>query len=230
MKLIFKIIYLLLIFSLFSCKNNPTETVKKQVQLQEKPIMEVVEEKAIPNDSTFVNILAYSKDFVLDMKYATSDNFLKEKVYDCPDCYLRYKTLKALILANKDFMKLGYKIKMFDCYRPLDIQKKMWKIMPNTNYVANPKKGSMHNRGGAVDITLINAKGKELPMGTAFDFFGPEAGHDYKKLSKKVLDNRKLLQLTMKKHGFDDIKSEWWHYNFTEATINNVSNFKWDCK
>ena len=78
------------------------------------------------NDTTFVNLKNYSKDFVYDMKYATSDNFLKAKVYDCAECFLRLKTVEALIKTNDSFMKLGYKIKLFDCYRPLDIQKKIF--------------------------------------------------------------------------------------------------------
>ncbi|MBC7438374.1 MAG: peptidase M15, partial [Flavobacterium sp.] len=106
------------------------------------------------SDTTFVKLKDFSNDFVFEMKYATADNFLKAKVYDCAECYLRYKTVKALIKASKKFIKLGYKIKLFDCYRPLDIQKKMWEIVSNPDYVANPSKGSIHNRGGAVDLTL----------------------------------------------------------------------------
>ena len=113
------------------------------------------------NDSTFVNLKQYSQDFEYDMKYATEDNFLKAKVYDCAECFLRLKTVNALIDANKKFLKKGYKIKILYCYRPLDIQKKMWKIVSNPKYVADPAKGSIHNRGGAVDITLIDSLGKE---------------------------------------------------------------------
>jgi zinc D-Ala-D-Ala dipeptidase len=121
------------------------------------------------NDTVFVNLRDYSNDFVYDMKYATNDNFLKTKVYDCPECFLRMKTVKALIEANRKCIKKGCRIKLFDCYRPLDIQKKMWAIVSNPEYVANPAKGSIHNRGGAVDITLVYANGKELDMGTPFD-------------------------------------------------------------
>ena len=138
--------------------------------------------KTIPfgdlNDSTFVNLKDYSWDFVYDMKYATDDNFLKAKVYDCAECYLRLKTVKALIKANAKFIKKGYKIKLYDCYRPLDIQKKMWAIVSNPIYVANPSKGSIHNRGGAVDISLVDKNGVELNMGTSFDYFGIEASHN----------------------------------------------------
>ena len=139
---------------------------------------------SVINDTAFVNLKDFSKDFVYDMKYATDDNFLKSKVYDCAECYLRYKTVKALILANQRFMEKGFKIKLFDCYRPLDIQKRMWAIVPDPQYVANPKKGSIHNRGGAVDITLVDFDGKELDMGTKFDYFGIEASHNYSNFSK----------------------------------------------
>lgn len=181
------------------------------------------------SDTTFVNIKDYSQDFILDMKYATNDNFLKKQVYDCESCFLRLKTVNALINANKDFIKKGYRIKLFDCYRPLDIQKKMWAILPNTKYVASPVKGSMHNRGGAVDITLVDKNNKELDMGTKFDFFGPEAAHDYENLSKTVLNNRKLLKKIMKRNLFSSINSEWWHYNLNDAKNDKVSNFTWNC-
>ncbi len=181
------------------------------------------------NDSTFVNLKDYSKDFVYDMKYATSDNFLKEKVYDCEECFLRLKTVKALIEANKAFLKLGFKIKLYDCYRPLDVQKKMWAIVPNPNYVANPAKGSIHNKGGAIDISLVNLSGKELDMGTKFDYFGEEAGHNYLKFSDKILENRKLLKSIMINFKFNSFDSEWWHYNLQSALNDKVSNEKWKC-
>jgi D-alanyl-D-alanine dipeptidase len=181
------------------------------------------------NDTTFVNLKDYSKDFVYDMKYATSDNFLKAKVYDCAECFLRLKTVKAIVEANEAFMKMGYKIKFFDCYRPLDIQKKMWKIVPNPSYVADPSKGSIHNRGGAVDITLVDSNGKELDMGTSFDFFGVEAGHNYLNLSPEILANRQLLKKIMKEKGFNSLDSEWWHYNLKSALNDKVSNAKWNC-
>ncbi|WP_374173400.1 M15 family metallopeptidase [Flavobacterium tructae] len=180
-------------------------------------------------DTTFVNLKDYSSDFVYDMKYATEDNFLKAKVYDCAECLLRYKTVKALIAANNDFMKDGYRIKLFDCYRPLSIQKKMWEIVSNPEYVADPKKGSIHNKGGAVDITLVNAKGEELEMGTNFDFFGIEASHNYKKFPVSVKANRKYLKRVMIKNGFNSFDSEWWHYNLKTGLKDKVSNQKWKC-
>ena len=180
-------------------------------------------------DTTFVNLKNYSTDFVYDMKYASEDNFLKTKVYECAECYLRLRTIKALIEANIKFIKKGYRIKIFDCYRPLDIQKEMWKIVSNPIYVADPKKGSIHNRGGAVDITLVDTDGKELDMGTTFDFFGQEASHHYENLPDVVKQNRKLLRKTMTNSGFLIFESEWWHYNLKNAKKEPISNFKWQC-
>ncbi|WP_438861451.1 M15 family metallopeptidase [Flavobacterium adhaerens] len=186
-------------------------------------------DKQAVNDTTFVNLKEYSQDFVYDMKYATEDNFLKSKVYECDECYLRYKTVKALILANKKFMEKGYKIKLFDCYRPLDIQKKMWAIVSNPKYVANPAKGSIHNKGGAVDITLVDFDGKELDMGTSFDYFGKEASHGFGGFSSEIKKNRNFLRNIMLKANFNSFDSEWWHYNLKAGLNDAVSNFKWEC-
>lgn len=209
------LLFIICFFCLFS--------VNAQNEVYSDPIKQVIA------DTTFVNLKDYSKDFVYDMKYATEDNFLKAKVYDCAECFLRLKTVEALIAANKDFMKKGYKIKLFDCYRPLSIQKKMWEIVSNPEYVADPKKGSIHNRGGAVDISIVDTAGKEINMGTPFDFFGIQAGHNYTKLSKEVLSNRKYLKKVMAKNGFNSFDSEWWHYNLKTGLQDKVSNQKWKC-
>ena len=180
-------------------------------------------------ESDFVRLKDLSSDFVYELKYATPDNFLKQAVYDCGECYLRKSTAEALVKANKAFIQLGYRIKLFDCYRPLSVQKKMWKILPGTDYVANPAKGSKHNRGAAVDLTLVDAQGKELNMGTPFDFFGKEAHHTYTQHSKEVLENRKLLKETLDKYNFKSIYSEWWHYEYRPEMQSKVENFEWQC-
>lgn len=180
-------------------------------------------------DTTFIRLADYSKDFAYELRYATENNFLKTKVYDCAECYTRSKTAKALIAANKVLLKEGYRIKFFDCYRPNSVQHKMWEIFPNPQYVANPVKGSIHNRGGAVDITLETLNGTALNMGTDFDFFGKEAHHDHLQLPQEVLRNRTLLKETMEAHGFWSIRTEWWHYNLSSASNDPVANFQWDC-
>ena len=181
-------------------------------------------------DTTFVRLADFSADFVYDMRYATTNNFLKAKVYDCAECYTRARTAKALIQANASFMKMGYKLKFFDCYRPNAVQYKMWELMPNPQYVANPVKGSIHNKGGAVDVTLVTINGEALDMGTDFDFFGKEAHHDYTQHPDTILQNRKLLRETMEKHGFWGIRTEWWHYNLSGSSKERIANFKWECE
>ncbi|WP_348822262.1 M15 family metallopeptidase [Flavobacterium aestuarii] len=217
MKLYFKLWLFLLCLAFF--QNSIAQITASDLQFSDSV-----------NDTTFVNLKDFSNDFVYDMKYASDDNFLKSKVYDCAECYLRFKTVKALIAANKRFMKKGFKIKLFDCYRPLDIQKKMWAIVPNPEYVANPAKGSIHNRGGAIDITLVDFNGKELDMGTSFDFFGKEASHNFPDFSKEIKFNRNLLKKIMLKEHFNSFDSEWWHYNLRAGLTDKVSNFKWQCK
>lgn len=194
-----------------------------------QPVKNTTNSLGTINDTTFVNLKDFSSDFVYDMRYATVDNFLKAKVYDCAECYLRFRTVKSLIQANQRFIKKGYRIKLFDCYRPLDVQKRMWEIVPNPKYVANPYKGSIHNRGGAIDITLVDQKGNELYMGTPFDFFGIEASHDYPNFSEEIKNNRNLLRKIMKKENFKSFDSEWWHYNLKTSLNDAVSNFKWRC-
>jgi D-alanyl-D-alanine dipeptidase len=219
------------------------EVVKKQnvteIKAEIKPLVEVetesVQEKRLKSfeglaDTTFVRLADFSNGFAYDLRYATENNFLKAKVYDCAECYTRVKTAKALIEANKDFLRAGAKIKFFDCYRPNSVQYKMWEIVPNPQYVANPVKGSIHNKGGAVDITLVDLDGNELDMGTDFDFFGKRAYHDNLDLPEEILANRKLLKETMEAHSFWSIRTEWWHYNLSSGSNDKVANFTWECK
>ena len=241
-----KYFLILFIVAQYSCKQTPkqvaTGVVKKDslktvaVITKKKDTLKEARkyytQKEITNfkDDTFIVLKKLDSTFFYNMKYATADNFLKEKVYDCANCLVRYETAKKLIKANADFKKIGFRIQFFDCYRPLAIQKKMWKIFPDKRYVANPLKGSNHNRGTAVDITLVDSFGVALPMGTKFDFFGRKAHHAYQNLPKEVLINRKLLKTTMIKNGFWAITSEWWHYNLNKSQRYAVSNFKTKCE
>lgn len=176
------------------------------------------------------DLATLSTDFEMDMRYATDNNFLDEVLYDCGTCLLLTDVANALNDANAYFMEKGYRIKIYDCYRPLDVQKKMFKKVPNPMYVADPEKGSIHNRGGAVDITLVTIDGKEVPMGTDHDHFGEEAHIDYTNLPKEVLNNRALLQDGMKQFGFEVLQSEWWHFNHKSADGHPVMNEPLPCK
>ena len=215
-----KIIGLLFVFTFLSCRPTYYATTTSN------ELLDIEKEK---DTNALVNVKRYSRDLVFDMKYATADNFLKKKVYPCEVCLLRVKTVKKLLQANKEFLEKGYRIKLFDCYRPIAIQKEMWKLVPNSNYVANPKTGSMHNKGNAVDVTLVDVNGVELPMGTAFDYFGEEAKHSYQNLPDTVIANRKWLKLVMEKNNFSSLNTEWWHYSLKGSKSDKVSNQKWEC-
>jgi len=223
--------WILCIVILTSCKREKHQTDKVEKERDNADVTDTVMAKAVeikkefPSleniaDSTFIRLADYSDGFSYEMRYATTNNFLKAKVYDCAECYTRAKTAKALLLANADFKKQGYKIKFFDCYRPNDVQYKMWAIVPNPQYVANPVKGSIHNKGGAVDITLVTLSDEAVDMGTDFDFFGKRAYHDNLDLESDVLKH---------KYGFWSIRTEWWHYNLSSASNDAIANFKWSC-
>lgn len=240
-----RFVLFLMIFSFLGCKEKTSiqeqgKKISENIQVSDtlgtKPERIIKQEKR-PQlksldglaDTTFVRLADFSDAFTYDLRYATANNFLKAQVYDCAECYTRVKTAKALIKANNDFQKKGVRIKFFDCYRPNSVQYKMWEIVPNPQYVANPKKGSIHNKGGAVDITLETLAGEELDMGTDFDYFGKKAYHDNNQLPQNILDNRKLLKRTMEENGFWSIRTEWWHYNLSAASNDPVANFKWAC-
>jgi len=166
-------------------------------------------------DDTLVNLKSTSDEFFYDIRYATANNFLKSAFYDCPNCYLQPDVAEALYLANQYFCELGYFIKLYDCYRPISKQKLMWDAYPNPMYVANPyTKGSIHSRGAAVDLTLVDESGCELDMGTPYDFFGRAAHIDHTNLPKEVIENRQLLQEGLLKFGFLTIRTEWWHFSY----------------
>lgn len=167
---------------------------------------------------------------VLDLRYATTNNFVKTQMYDCARCFLRPEAAAGIQKAHQFLRKKGYGgLKMLDCYRPRPVQQKLWDKMPDANYVTPPAKGSMHNRGLAVDLTVIDKNGNELDMGTPFDDFSEKAHFDYTKLPKQILENRRLLRSAMEQAGFKGIRTEWWHFSYN-AKMYNVSDWLWKCK
>ncbi|WP_263649833.1 M15 family metallopeptidase [Rasiella rasia] len=165
--------------------------------------------------SGLVNVDSLSTEFAYEIRYATPNNFIGEILYDCPNCLLQQEVAEALLKANQYFCEKGYRIKLYDCYRPLSIQKKMWAKVPRPTYVANPYgKGSIHNKGAAVDITLVTLDDCFVDMGSDYDFFGRESHIDNFNFSAEILANRKLLREGMKKFGFGTVRTEWWHYSY----------------
>ncbi len=176
----------------------------------------------------FADLAALDPTIRLDIRYATANNFTKSQIYDCPRCLLRQEAAEAIVKANKSLKSKGLTLKMFDCYRPRPYQQKLWNKVPDPNYVTPPAKGSMHSRGAAVDLTIVDSQGKELDMGTPYDFFGEAAHTDYKRLSAQVLENRTLLRKTLEAVGFKGIRTEWWHFSYQKREY-PLSDYLWPC-
>jgi len=149
-----------------------------------------------------------------EIRYATENNFTHKKLYGAAKCLLRPEAARALADVADSLAKKGFRLKVWDCYRPLSVQKVLWSLVPDERYVANPAQGSRHNRGAAVDLTLVDKKGRELPMPTAFDDFTDKAHRDSTDASPEALRNRALLEEVMTRHGFDGLPTEWWHFDF----------------
>jgi zinc D-Ala-D-Ala dipeptidase len=160
-----------------------------------------------------VDIKEVNPRIVVDMRYASEDNFTKKKLYDSNTCFLRKSTAVKLDAVQKELEEMNLGLKVWDCYRPLAVQRIFWAILPDERYVANPETGSRHNRASAVDLTLVDSQGKELQMPTGFDDFSPRADHGYQSLPDQVIRNRELLKGLMEKAGFIPLPEEWWHYD-----------------
>jgi zinc D-Ala-D-Ala dipeptidase len=166
-------------------------------------------------DSRLVDLEEIIPGIVLDIRYATKNNFTGKKIYKSPKAYLRLPVSKALQGVQEELNTMGLAIKVFDAYRPYSATVKFYEVYPDTNFVAAPWHGSRHNRGCAVDLTIIDlATGNELEMPTPFDDFSDKAHHDYMDLPPKAIENRTLLKEIMAKHGFSKYDYEWWHYDF----------------
>jgi D-alanyl-D-alanine dipeptidase len=166
-------------------------------------------------DSRLVEIKKYIPEIVLDIRYATTNNFTHHRMYPQARAFARLPVVMALKDVEAELKVRGLGLKIYDAYRPYTITAKFYEITPDTNFVADPRKGSKHNRGCAIDLSLIDLKtGKELDMPTAFDSFSRKAAADYPDLPKQQIANRELLKSVMQAHGFKVIATEWWHYDF----------------
>jgi zinc D-Ala-D-Ala dipeptidase len=160
-----------------------------------------------------VDIQTISPSITLDIRYATNNNFMRRKLYSQARCLLRASVAQQLAQVQADLERQGLGLKVYDCYRPLAVQKQMWQVMPDDRFVANPANGSRHNRGSAVDVTLVDGNGKELEMPTQFDDFTERAYSNDKDASALAKKNRQKLKQAMEKHGFTQLKTEWWHFD-----------------
>lgn len=163
------------------------------------------------------------------MAYATADNFMGQQVYPCARCFLRPEVAEALLEANEIAKDKGVTLVIYDCYRPYGYQQKMYEIVNNPRYVAPPGKGSNHNRGQAIDLTLADENGMLLDMGNPFDDFSELSEYDNDSIPKEAKKNRKLLRRIMTRAGFKPYENEWWHFDYKKKRY-ETSDFRWDCK
>ncbi len=162
-----------------------------------------------------VDLEAYIPGIIPDVRYATVRNFTGKQVYTSPALYARLPVAVALRQVQEELKRQGLGLKVFDAYRPYAATLLFYEIIKDTAFVAAPWKGSRHNRGCAVDVTLVDAfSGQEVEMPTPFDEFSPRAASAYDELPKKVLLNRGLLQRVMQKYGFSIYPDEWWHFDY----------------
>ena len=166
-------------------------------------------------EKELVDLGEYIPGIVLDIRYATTDNFTGERIYDAAKAFARKPVAEALKRVQLDLAKLGVGIKVFDAYRPYRATVKFYEVYKDTTYVASPYRGSRHNRGCAIDMTLIDLKTrKEIRMPTPYDSFTKMAWPSTPVADNEVRKNRQLLISAMEKHGFKVNSSEWWHFDF----------------
>ncbi len=167
------------------------------------------------NSRLLIDLEKFIPGIKLDVRYATKNNFFGQAVYEVQKAFLRLPAAKALKKVQQELNKKGLGLKIFDAYRPYSVTVKFYEKYPDTNFVASAWKGSLHNRGCAVDLTVIDLKsGQEIEMPTEYDDFTERAGIHYNNLPEKQIKNRSLLLTVMVQNGFIPQKSEWWHYNF----------------
>lgn len=183
----------------------------------------------LDSSKAMIELRTLIPDIVYDLRYATTNNFMGRKMYsgNIRHTFLRRPAAEALAKVQEELKARGLGLKIYDGYRPYSVTVKFWELVKDEKYVANPARGSAHNRGLAVDLTIIDFKTKkELDMGTGFDNFTDTAHHSFSNLDAEVKQNRKLLKDTMKKYGFDLFDTEWWHYSWPNTNDYELLDLK----
>ena len=223
-----KALTLILALSLLFCGCTPVSTQPETVPAAETAAPTTVPETtAIPTtpetlpepaDEDFVRVIDYVPSISQELMYATDRNFTGQVIYDFTDAYLRYGTVKKLAAVSEDLAELGLALKIWDGFRPVSAQRKLWEVCPDPAYVANPNKGfSSHSRGNTVDLTLVDADGKEVEMPTGFDDFSAKADRNYADCTETAAAHAQMLEILMEKHGFSGYFQEWWHFSDTDS-------------
>ena len=166
-----------------------------------------------------IKLLDLDDQFIVDLRYATSDNFTREKIYNSGVCYIHENTAKLLIKAKDIFLKNGYRVKIWDAYRPVRAQIKFWSVFPDNNFVGKPPETenmkefkASHMNGLCVDITLTDMNGEEIEMPSQFDDFSSKASLSSPEISEEGRKNGEYLKKVMESVGFTAYENEWWHF------------------
>lgn len=186
--------------------------------------------KIVAEDSTqtMVELKSIVPDLVYDLRYANKNNFTGLRLYpkNTDETYLRLKPSSALAKVADELRKKGLGIKVWDAYRPYSVTVQFWKLIHDDRYVANPAKGSGHNRGISIDLSLVDLlTGKDIDMPTDFDNFSDTAHHGATNCDDVKIKNRELLRTTMEKFGFARFETEWWHYSWPDAEKYSILDF-----
>lgn len=167
---------------------------------------------------TLVDVVSLIPDAVVDLRYATDRNFLGRRLYpEGARCLLERRVARRLVRAAARLRVEGLRLKLWDCYRPLSVQREMWRRFPRPGYVADPSHGSNHNRGAAVDVSLVASGGEDVAVPTDFDAFTQRAHALAKDVPTSARKNRDLLRRAMEEEGFRVNRMEWWHFDAPEA-------------
>lgn len=163
--------------------------------------------------SELVDIQSVIPNIQIELKYATKENFTGEIVYNFSCCLLLKEAALKLRDVQDELELLGLGLKVWDGFRPVSAQWFFWQLMPDERYVSDPRKGGRHTRGTAVDLTLVTKEGKELLMPSNFDDFSEKAHQDYMGACHEAIENRELLREVMERHGFENLCTQWWHFD-----------------
>lgn len=162
---------------------------------------------------SLVDLSRIDPTILIDLRYATTDNVFGTRLYREPRCLLRAPVARRLARVQASLRRQGLGLKVWDAYRPASVQRRMWALKGPSRYLASPRRGSRHSRGAAVDVTLVDRHGRELPMPTPFDEFSPRAARRFTGGSAAARRHRRLLEAAMVSEGFRPNPGEWWHFD-----------------
>lgn len=173
-----------------------------------------------PQPGDLVDIKTVDPSIAVDIRYATTNNFTGVAVYPVGRCLLRRDIAERLQRVQASLQQRNLGLKVWDCYRPISVQEKFWALKPDSRYVmqpviqdGKPVEGSKHNRGAAVDVTLVDADGSELPMPTDYDDFSQRAHRTTLRGDTQAVRNMRILEVAMVREGFEPLPTEWWHFD-----------------